>query len=369
MPNDDFSTPASSDDEAEERYQKFKSNDPFPDIQPALLNSADFIDYAVTTGMIYPFDTEKGIKSASYEVKLGGEVLYWDDKDERQYKPNLENEETIVFKRNSITFVTVSARFRLPDYIALRFNLQIHHVHRGLLLGTGPLVDPGFNGTLMIPIHNLTENDYIVDKNEGLICVEFTKLSENDAWNNESSNYTRAGEYKSNPGKKNNKSFLNYVDMHVPQGKVRSTLSATLADARKELDAARKELGKVKTAFNVLSIGGAIGVVVLIFSTYSLISDANKYVADAKNTYLDELNNTPNRILLDVNKEEMAKVYDTLNDYEVLQGANKKQLQSIQDQLRSLNAKLGSIYIKIDENIEKKMNELNRSAKKTEDGH
>ena len=49
-----------------------------------------------------------------------------------------------VFPENSITFVQIESKIRLPNYIALRFNLRIQHVHRGLLLGTGPLVDPGF---------------------------------------------------------------------------------------------------------------------------------------------------------------------------------------------------------------------------------
>jgi len=357
MSKKELLAPAESDDEAEKRHQEFKSKDPFPKIQPALLNSSDFIEYAVTTGMIYPFNMEKGIKSASYEVNLGGEVLYWDDKDERQYKANLEDEETIVFRKNSITFVTVAVRFRLPDYIALRFNLQIHHVHRGLLLGTGPLIDPGFNGTLMIPIHNLTENDYKVDKSEGLICVEFTKLSENSAWSTSSSSDNRIKKYESNPGHKNKKSFIDYIDMHVPQRKVRSTLSATLSDARKELDNTRKELDNVKEtlkeakdAVRYISFGSIIAAVVLLVSTYGLISDANKYVADAKYTYIEELNKSPNEVLLEINKEEMVRLYDALHDFKMLQKDNKDQIEFIQKKLNVLNVKLGSIYTKMDKN-------------------
>jgi prefoldin subunit 5 len=51
-----------------------------------------------------------------------------------------------------------------------------------LLLGTGPIVDPGFNGKLFIPLHNLTSNRYVIKKNAQLISVEFTKLSKNDEW-------------------------------------------------------------------------------------------------------------------------------------------------------------------------------------------
>ena len=57
--------------------------------------------------------------------------------------------EELTVGANSIVFVECDLDFRLPDFIALRFNLQIRHVHRGLLLGTGPLVDPGYRGKTM----------------------------------------------------------------------------------------------------------------------------------------------------------------------------------------------------------------------------
>ena len=50
-------------------------------------------------------------------------------------------------------------------------------MHRGLLVGTGPLVDPGFRGKLLIPLHNLTLDAYEIRGDEGLIWVEFTKTS------------------------------------------------------------------------------------------------------------------------------------------------------------------------------------------------
>ena len=56
-------------------------------------------------------------------------------------------------------------------------NLRIKHVHRGLLLGTGPLVDPGFGGDILIPLHNLTSDPYRIRGDEGLIWIEFTKTT------------------------------------------------------------------------------------------------------------------------------------------------------------------------------------------------
>lgn len=90
------------------------------------------------------------------------------------------NADNIIVQANSIVFVECDLEFRLPDFLALRFNLQIRHVHRGLLLGTGPLIDPGYWGKLCIPLHNLTDKDYAIPRSEGLIWIEFTKTSFED---------------------------------------------------------------------------------------------------------------------------------------------------------------------------------------------
>ncbi|MBL0746725.1 hypothetical protein [Nocardioides baculatus] len=166
---------AKSDAKAHAQYLSWRQIDPFPDIRPALLNSADIVDYVAQTGMIYPFHPEK-LKSASYEVALVGDYVYIDENGDKQ-SGTLAKGQEITIRKNSITFLTVEPFFRLPDYIALRHNLKIDNVYKGLLVGTGPLIDPGFVGRIALPLHNLTENDYTFVGGEGVIWVEFTKLS------------------------------------------------------------------------------------------------------------------------------------------------------------------------------------------------
>src|SRR5260370_27852024 len=150
---------ARTDEQARLKFEKHKSLDPFPDIPPALLNSADVADYVCATGMLWPFDLDNR-KSASYEIPLHGKCLHWDDAGNKQVEQIIGPDDEFCLKANSIAFVTVEPMFRLPDYMALRFNLKISHIYKGILLGTGPLVDPGFQGKLSIPLHNLTTNDY-----------------------------------------------------------------------------------------------------------------------------------------------------------------------------------------------------------------
>lgn len=182
---------ALSDASASRRYEKWKAKDPYPNIQPALLNSADIKAYVKKTGMIYPF-YEEDLQGASYKVKIVGKILYWKYDDTSSHK---EPPKKIVTELNcatdsfelgpdSIAFVALEPHFRIPEYLALRFNLKIQHIYKGLLLGTGPLVDPGFNGKLFIPLHNLTSNTYRFKYGDTLITMEFTKLSGNVQWGN-----------------------------------------------------------------------------------------------------------------------------------------------------------------------------------------
>lgn len=274
------------DEEAQSRFEVSKSRDPFPEIVPALLNSADIYDYVTATGMISPFYT-KNLKSASYEIGVLGTVVYW-DKDGKENSLNLRKEEKFTLRRNSIAFVTPESKFRLPDYMALRFNLRITHVHRGILLGTGPLVDPGFEGKLLIPLHNLTTNDYEIKGGDPLIWVEFTKLSPNKRWDGGKSHESseRSGRYKPFPDDKKNLAATYYLSKASPHRPIRSSIPDALESARQSAKEAREKADLIAKRVTWGGIASIIGLVVAIsFGLYqiaSLVQDSNIYVGDAR---------------------------------------------------------------------------------------
>ena len=181
MPQDPPSRDITNDDAAAtERASKWRDTDPFEqEIPSALLSKEHIIKYVSATGMLCPFypDQDGRLKSASYEAwpkrfirwnEAGMKII--DEISQSEYEAN-----GYELKENSITFLEIDTKIRLPNYIAMRFNLSITHVHRGLLLGTGPLVDPGFSGNLLIPLHNLTSAPYRIKR--GVIWFEFTKTS------------------------------------------------------------------------------------------------------------------------------------------------------------------------------------------------
>lgn len=157
--------------------------DPYPQIPPALLNSGDIRAYAEhpEVQFISPFVVDR-LKSASYHVPCEGTVYAWETvegaiPDVGKIQFELVPGETFKVRPNSIVYLFTSTRFKLPSYLAIRFNLTISKVHQGLLLGTGPLVDPGFEGRLLIPLHNLTNQEVVLHSDDMLMWVEVTKLS------------------------------------------------------------------------------------------------------------------------------------------------------------------------------------------------
>ncbi len=288
-------------EDAEQRSKQYRELDPFSSAPAALLNSADIYDYARVTGLLWPFDpSDDKLKSASYEVDFVGDVHYCNS--EGNYKVQRINPgDKFDLKMNSIAFIYLDTFFRLPDYIALRFNLKITHVHAGLLLGTGPLVDPGFNGRLLVPLHNLTAEDYTLHGGEGLIWVEFTKLSPHPRWDKD---YRRPqgmhGVYRPFPtakGKLTPYDFFikakktNAPDSSIPQ-EIRKAeedaKSAKLAakDASDEAKKAKQEAEKTK---NYITWGGIIALITIIlplifglFQAIALVQDSVKYVKETK---------------------------------------------------------------------------------------
>jgi deoxycytidine triphosphate deaminase len=287
MPDEKISFATTAED-AISRYNKHKSLDPFPHILPALLSSAQIQAYIAKTGMIFPYFPNDDIKKekvtpASLTMTIGPEVLYWDSKGRQRYKKNLDEGEIITLRPNSITFLRPAERFNIPDYIAVRFNLRIIHVHRGLLLGTGPLVDPGFKGYPMIPVHNLTENEYVVRIGDDFINVEFTKISCDIHYKYEQEPETDRLTflYKENRGKTFDFDFTEYIDKNVPQRKVKSSLSSALDQAKALVKKVRNiSIGAIITA--LVAIAAVLyGGYQLTISATSIIDDARKRIDTA----------------------------------------------------------------------------------------
>ncbi len=280
-------TSLTSPEEAAKRFEKTKERDPFPSIPPALLNSADIHDYIETTGMLYPYDPAN-LKSSSFEVEIGDKAFYWNEKG-RKHTVSLDPDKEVKLPPNSLVFFKTLQYFRLPPYMAIRFNLRISNVHKGLLLGTGPLVDPGFEGHLYIPLHNLTANPYAFKGGENFIWVEFTKISPTPNWDGERDLVRRTGTYQPFPeSKKRLKSFY-YFQKANEGNPIRNATPAAVQEVKAIAGEAKSDAAVARERTRVGGIIGVLTIVIglgpLFYASWQLSRDANDTIIDFKDQY------------------------------------------------------------------------------------
>ena len=285
----------------------YYKEDPLHEIAPALLNSYDITRY-VDKGCLLEkdlFDPER-LKPASYEMKFLGTLYRWELKDgklERQCHEIVEGK-TVELSRNSISYLWIQECLRLPEYIAARFNLRIRDVHKGILLGTGPLIDPGFGGRILIPLHNLTDNDYCLLGGEGIIWVEFTKVSMHDCWLPDPQKRERPSGLVEFPSRK----AIDDPDVYLYKAHaglgVQSAFRGALDNATQAADAARVDAEKatkradvIEKGVRTLGYGGvlavALGVAALLLTAFLLLFS----VYDFRGRVTDTIHGQDRRLL------------------------------------------------------------------------
>ncbi len=169
----------------------------------------------------------------------------------------------------------------------------------GSLLGTGPLIDPGFVGKLVIPLHNLTDKDWCFRGGEGLIWIEFTKLSRNSRWKEREEDEHRCGVYKEFPGGKRELQFLQYLEKAAetkPVPPIRASVGEFLArlDESENIAKSAKEKAEetkqsVEARFRRIQLVGVLAILVAAVlglpPILSLIQQSTAYVIAARKEF------------------------------------------------------------------------------------
>lgn len=145
--------------------------DPLPGWQGMLSSDQIAFYNEQVGGMIDPWDSDR-LKAASYELTLGATCLV--DGRVRHLTPE---DPWLEIPYNSIVFVSMEQQLRLPHYIAARFDLAIEFIYQGILLGTGPQVDPGFQGVLSCPLHNISSDAVHIRLGHPFAKMDFAKTS------------------------------------------------------------------------------------------------------------------------------------------------------------------------------------------------
>jgi hypothetical protein len=156
----------------------------------------------------------------------------------------------------------------LPHFIAGRFDLSIKLIYQGLLLGTGPQVDPGFQGRLSCPLHNISKSPIYIRLHESFVKIDFEKTTgfavENRQWlhtiSSEQSIYDSPENLKGHNGilnvlfsaeKRNREPIKDYQQYNRPAAQ----------SSLKDLEVA---LRGMRTWFSRLAIGSAFAIAIAV---------------------------------------------------------------------------------------------------------
>lgn len=264
------------------------SIDPCQDIEPALLNSVHIKRYGNEGCLVTDFDPDR-VNPASYTMRLMGELYSWERKRKRlvQRKQTIACGKRVILPRNSISYLLTAQEFRLPQYIAARFNLHIRYVHKGILLGTGPLVDPGFAGPLLIPLHNLTDNDYDLLGGDPIIWVEFTKLSSLPYWTRDPADIDQwpPDGFATFPDSKYaitaDDYFKKALDLSVSAIRTKEGIQSAFKGALDSAVEATREANRTTKWVRNLGFAGLVGGAALIIAVVALAIQAISMIVDA----------------------------------------------------------------------------------------
>ncbi len=133
------------------------------------------IQEAVAKGdiLIEPFDKGQ-VQAASYDLRVGEQGATTSSKK----KVNIKNDGYILLAPGDFGVVTVLEEIKLGAQYAARFGLRSKYARKGIIATTGPQIDPGFHGRLIVGMTNLTPKPVSFPYKDDLLTVEFHRLEE-----------------------------------------------------------------------------------------------------------------------------------------------------------------------------------------------
>jgi dCTP deaminase len=133
------------------------------------------IQEAVAKGDIHiePFDKGQ-VQAASYDLRVGEQGATTSAKK----KINIKQDGYILLAPGDFGVVCVLEEIKLGPQYAARFGLRSKYARKGIIATTGPQIDPGFHGRLIVGMTNLTPKPVSLPYKDDLLTVEFHRLEE-----------------------------------------------------------------------------------------------------------------------------------------------------------------------------------------------
>src|ERR1022692_3880490 len=134
----------------------------------------DQIRAAVQNGEIVldPFDPA-AVEPASYDVRVGN----WAFVSSSREKIDLSRKGVVIIDPGEFAVLESRERVGLDKQTAGQLGLSSEYARRGLLMLSGPQIDPGFKGILVVRMINLAPKPVALAYEAPFLTVQFFRLS------------------------------------------------------------------------------------------------------------------------------------------------------------------------------------------------
>lgn len=120
---------------------------------------------------IDPFD-ENLCQAATYDLRVGDQGATTSTKK----IVNIKEKGYLLLKPGDFGILTVFETLKLGNQYTARFGLRSKYTRKGLVGTTGPQIDPGYDGRLIIGVTNLTPQNVSLPYKDPFVSVEFHRL-------------------------------------------------------------------------------------------------------------------------------------------------------------------------------------------------
>jgi dCTP deaminase len=121
--------------------------------------------------VIEPFDQDY-VQPASYDLRVGAEAVLTSGTG----VIDVESSGFIKLKPGDFGIFISHEIIKLGPQFCARFGLRSSYARKGLIATTGPQIDPGFHGRLIVGVTNLTPHEVSIAHLDKFLTVEFHRL-------------------------------------------------------------------------------------------------------------------------------------------------------------------------------------------------
>ncbi|MGH9771764.1 MAG: dCTP deaminase [Candidatus Acidiferrales bacterium] len=122
--------------------------------------------------VLEPFDATK-IEPASYDARVGT----WAFTSSLKEKLNLSEKGVLIIEPGEFAVLESRERVELDRRTAAQLGLRSEYARRGLLMLSGPQIDPGFRGILVVRLVNLAPKPIAIPYESPFLTLTFFRLS------------------------------------------------------------------------------------------------------------------------------------------------------------------------------------------------